>query len=130
MREHEFVRCGVPGIVSCCRWVLLLALHLLAPSLQAQVQQLPVIGHIGGEIGTASVGNGYAAVQEGRLVRILDISDPSNPTIISTLLNFGYVFIHGTYLYAWSGSILRVFDISDPITPTQVASLTANPPGG
>ncbi|MBI2435247.1 MAG: hypothetical protein HYV26_20510, partial [Candidatus Hydrogenedentes bacterium] len=73
------------------------------------------------------MGEGYAAVVEGRLIRVLDISNPANPVPVGSLPHVAdaKVLWDGPFLYARSGSALKVFEAGIPNTPVEVATLTA-----
>jgi len=68
-----------------------------------------------------------ANAQDG--LKIVDISVPTNPTLVSTLDTDGYVHsvaVQGDYAYVsdfywWSG--LRIIDISDPLNPFEAGYL-------
>ena len=68
----------------------------------------------------------YAYVGDGQAgLRVIDISDPANPSIIATL-DTGYgvgVSVEGDYVYATDGGGgLYVVDVSDPTNPQQVGT--------
>jgi hypothetical protein len=57
---------------------------------------------------------------------IFDISDPSSPTLVTSVIGGGRgLAIEGTYLYliASNGLSIRTYDISDPMFPTEVGHL-------
>jgi len=72
-------------------------------------------------------GNGTTAVfGSGRMVRVADITDPTNPTLLADLNMGGLVrgiVLEGTHAFvAASESGLIIIDISDPIHPTRVGT--------
>ncbi len=74
----------------------------------------------------AYVGN-IAGAHKG--IQILDISDPTSITSVSSTGNIGAVMnvvANQDYLYAFGGGIFYVFDISDPFSPTSLGFTFAN----
>jgi len=66
----------------------------------------------------------YPTLGSGLL--ILDVTDPANPTLVSTeatAANIYGVQVSGNYAYMISATTLYVVDISDPTTPTIVGSV-------
>ena len=59
-------------------------------------------------------------------IRVVDISDPSNPVEIGNAGSayFNYIAMDGNYLYVTDNqNNLKVFDISNPVAPNEVGSL-------
>ncbi|MBI5183807.1 MAG: fibronectin type III domain-containing protein, partial [Nitrospinae bacterium] len=77
------------------------------------------------------VSGNYAYVTGGVALRVIDISNPSNPELIGYLDLPGYtdeVYVSGSYAYVvGGGAILLVIDISDPSNPIIIGSV--DPPG-
>lgn len=88
---------------------------------------------IGGSPKSVYVSGRYAYVADGASsVRIVDISTPATPVLVSTLsLNSGSapvsISVQGRYAYVVSNSIalLNVVDVSNPLLPTTVGTSTA-----
>ncbi|MBI2422886.1 MAG: hypothetical protein HYV27_08650 [Candidatus Hydrogenedentes bacterium] len=100
----------------------------LAGFAAAQVQTLPVVGQIGGAVdGKVSVQGNYAYIQEGARLRIVDVSNPANPTPAGSILFEGSV--HG--VFALDSRILvgtsvgfYIADASDPESPRIAGTLS------
>jgi len=70
-----------------------------------------------------AVVGGYAYVADGRGLRVVDISDPTNPAEVGFYDTPGYAYdvaVAGGYAYVADGRGLRVVDVSDPSNPTEV----------
>jgi PKD repeat protein len=71
-----------------------------------------------------AVSGTYAYVADNSSgLRVIDISDPANPTEVGFYDTPGYangVAVSGTYAYVADSNGLRVIDISDPAHPTEV----------
>lgn len=74
------------------------------------------------------VGNlGYAS---GDSLKIFDISDPSNPNLLSkTDVAFNYITVFGKYLYGIANTYFKCFDISNPVNPVEISNLNMSSPG-
>lgn len=93
-------------------------------------QTLSVIGHValpGLTMGLDILNNiayvgGYTAG-----LHLVDISDPTNPTLLSTLSNIGKVWdvnIHnGTAFLSIAGYGLLAYDLNNPLTPIKIGDL-------
>lgn len=90
---------------------------------QYPVEHMELVGQIGGETYTADVQGDYAYVGVGPRVLILDISDPTNPTLLSqTEVMVGVVRaveVEGNHAYV-AALAFYVFDISDPAHPVKL----------
>ncbi|MDI6788792.1 MAG: tetratricopeptide repeat protein, partial [Planctomycetota bacterium] len=74
----------------------------------------------------------YAYVLTSRVLEIIDISNPTSPTIISWFFDMPWyptdVFISGRYAYITGsrneGECLQIIDVSNPASPTTVSYFT------
>lgn len=95
--------------------------------------------------GRVSVYGGFAYVPASLddCLTILDVSDPTNPTFVSTIAGAGapnflngahacHVRRNGCYVVSLLDDALSIFDISNPTTPILVGSIqgAGAPPGG
>ncbi|MBI2435491.1 MAG: hypothetical protein HYV26_21775, partial [Candidatus Hydrogenedentes bacterium] len=94
------------------------------------MQQLPIIGHIGGSTTQFAVSDKLAVVQEGPLLRFLDLSDLAHPSPVGSLLFEGAhpfetaaVAFSGSYVYTTLGEDFTVINTSTPQDPDIVGSL-------
>ncbi len=86
---------------------------------------------------TIAVSGRYAYSGGTTGLNVIDISDPSNPTIVgslidSTLTNTTNIGVTGRYVYtiARGGNSFSVVDVSNPSSPVKVAALTNASFGG
>lgn len=132
--------------------VALLAVATLTESLKAangiQVASVPInhqpvslqstqtfsnvefVAQIGGPIGPGAVQGNYAYVGVGTHVLILNISDPSQPTVVGQTGMMpdlvSHVTVSGTHAYVADGNNgIYIFDVSDPAHPSQTGVFTA-----
>ncbi len=105
---------------------VIVSLILFASALCAQessgVRQLSLIDHYWGTAYHVALNGDYADVTCGNWgLKILDISDPTQPEEIGHFGNLGYagtVIIEGDYAYVEDNNGgLRIVDISDPTQP-------------
>jgi uncharacterized repeat protein (TIGR01451 family) len=99
-----------------------------APS--ADAHNVELLGHIGGASLGVYVQGDYAYIGEGPRLTILDISDPSDPTLVGKTDPLPGVVqnvtVSGSYAYvADKGGGLRVVDVSDPANPSEVGVYVA-----
>jgi hypothetical protein len=86
------------------------------------------VGHIGGYNNTVAVQGYYAYNGEGPALTILDVSNPSSPTVTGKTDPLPDAVVRGVavvdnYAYVAGGyGGLRVVDISDPFNPIEVGS--------
>ncbi|OGH78657.1 MAG: hypothetical protein A2301_01085 [Candidatus Magasanikbacteria bacterium RIFOXYB2_FULL_40_13] len=82
-------------------------------------------------INSVEISGNYAYVASGNYMYVVNISNPTSPYIVGTLLTSDTVFnikISGSYAYLANGNAgLRVVNISNPNSPTSV--ITSNTPG-
>jgi hypothetical protein len=94
-------------------------------------ENVELVGHFGGDIRTVAVQGSYAYVTDnGYGLRVLDISDPANPTQVGFLPadDAWDIALYGNYAYlACDVLSLWVVDISDPSSPTEVMWYYENP---
>jgi hypothetical protein len=88
---------------------------------QFDAENVRLVGHIGGDCyGVATQGN-YAYVAEGFSLRILDMSNPSAPVSLSSVLVpdiVAGVYVAGNYAYVADRKAgLRIIDVSNPSAP-------------
>ncbi len=108
--------------------LLLVSLAIFAcMQLSAHAQDawnVELVGQIGGNCKAVFVQGDYAYIGEGPGLRILDISDPTNPQAIGKVLLPDIVlgvYVSGNCAYVADGlSGLRVIDISNPASPVEV----------
>jgi hypothetical protein len=82
-----------------------------------------------------AISNGYACMTVGSVFRVVDISDPRNPLVLSSLsLAANGVTASGTHVYVTTGrdpaGTLDVVDITDPEAPVVVGSAPLPDVGG
>ena len=71
------------------------------------------------------VKDNYVYLAYGKSLRILDVSDPTNPTEVANhpfSVESKDVVVEGRYAYVITLNALIVFDITDPTNPFEVAS--------
>ncbi len=93
----------------------------------AQVCDISVIGEAAYGVGSAKASVSgdvlcLAATYE-RLLLVYDVSDPTDPRLMSSVPSNGYTWyveIRGTLAYVGQGGDLKVFDLSDPADPIEV----------
>ncbi len=118
------------------RWACKGALGVLlfAATAWGQVQELPVIGQIGGGSRTISVSGNYAFLGDGPKIDILDISNPSSPMLVGQYVVPAGLFVADVYatggrIYVATGkmvvgyaTLLIVVDVTDPSNPVEMGS--------
>lgn len=88
-----------------------------------------VLPTIGGTVNDMTIAGSYGYVADSVGLRILDLSTPSNPRVVSTLTTItkaAGVAVVGQYAYlitAYNSTALCVVDISDKANPRVVSSL-------
>lgn len=118
-------------------WILSL-ISLLLPASQARAQcldyatQVHAVGHASMGYGVnpfdVAVAGNYAYIAVGSAgLRVIDVTDPANPTVVGSVDTPGSargVTISGTYAYVADGnSGLQVVNVAAPTSPTIVGSL-------
>jgi hypothetical protein len=101
-----------------------------APSVkpkQPTLQNVELIGQIGGGIGGLSVRGDYAYVSVGPRLVILNVSDPARPAVVGQTAalssSMDDVVVAGDYAYlAVSDEGLRIINIANPATPVEMGS--------
>ncbi len=88
-----------------------------------------VVGHIGGAIKAVYVQGDRAYVGEGPCLAVLDLSNPTAPTVLGRSAPgtnvVQDVYLAGNYAYVAAGADgLRVVDISNPARPVEVGVVT------
>lgn len=91
----------------------------------ANAKNVEFVGHIGGRTDAVAVQENYAYVGEGLRLIILDISDPTIPTLVGKTPPLPDVIrdiaVDGDVAYVAAGSDgLRIVDVSNPATPIEV----------
>ncbi|TFF93770.1 hypothetical protein EU546_05795, partial [Candidatus Thorarchaeota archaeon] len=66
---------------------------------------------------SVSIQGDYAYVNDGSL-RVINITDPSNPQIVASAAAGGHTVVDGNYAYVSSEDTLRMVDISNPLSPS------------
>jgi hypothetical protein len=104
------------------------------PKSMNELANIPLNTTVVGDCGIAFHGDTAYVVRpnSGKQLLAIDISDPSNPTVLfnDTLISGYDIKIAGDLAYVSCGATgLRCFDISDPANPTEVASLDGGSTG-
>ncbi|MBT4129510.1 MAG: hypothetical protein HOE44_02195, partial [Candidatus Marinimicrobia bacterium] len=80
-----------------------------------------------------SDGTTYVLATAGQTLKIIDATNPLDPTVLSTLALAGYgegLAVSGNYAYVTAGvSGMEVIDISDPTSPSSVAVVVGGATG-
>jgi len=87
-------------------------------------QEVGVLSNLDGPLGFDIVGSYAYLANEG--ITIVDISDPTAPTIISDLSVTGEdrrIIVQDNYAYLAGVSCLTIVDVSDPANPSEISSL-------
>lgn len=103
------------------------ALCLMARLAPGAGQYVRLVSQIGGGCTAVHVEGSYAYIGEGPNLVILDVSSPSNPTLVKKLLlpvMVRDVFVSGGIAYVlrrtWPGGLF-IIDVSDPGRPTHLS---------
>jgi hypothetical protein len=93
----------------------------------ANTENIEVVGHIGGTFNDLVVRGNFAYLAAGPRVQILDVSDPSAPTLLSQSLvlpnRIQDIALDGNYVYAANGEGgLHILDVSDLTNPVLLGS--------
>lgn len=99
---------------------------------------LEIASHWGGPVHGADIQGDYAYIANGRMLRILDISDETNPAEVGALqLGTGSagvrdVKVSGNYAFvaADGEDFFSIVDVSNPATPLKVHSFSGSTSGG
>jgi uncharacterized repeat protein (TIGR01451 family) len=95
---------------------------------------LGVVGSVGGDqytwhVEAVTVQGNYAYVGAGSRLVILDVTEPTTPTLVGQSAEvtgtIGAIAVDGTYAYVLAEQV-HVFDISLPMSPTLVGSCTTS----
>ena len=86
---------------------------------------LSIVGGMGGDVQVV----GHLAYVVGAGLRVLDIRDPANPVVQSTLKDFSlsdaaHLRVVGGVGYVTSGLELRLYDVHDPQAPRLLSALS------
>ena len=85
---------------------------------------LEFVSQTGGAIFAVDIQDNYAYIGLGQRIGVLNITDPSNPTLLarSQLLDNTVIDLakQGSYIYAVTISGLDVFDVGNPVSPILV----------
>lgn len=147
MKTRSVARLGVLAIaLSVLLGASLIAMSgatsLTTLSGQDQVSIEP-LGHFGGWLASIAVppspggetglnSGDYIYLGEGSGLTVLDVSDPTRPRQVGSLVLDGFdvtgVAFAGTTAYVVNGKGLQVVDLSDPARPVQLASLDTTKP--
>jgi len=97
------------------------------PAATTDVENVEFVGHVGGASIAVFIRSSYAYVGKGPKVAVLDVSNPSSPTVVGRMAPLpdvvSDIYVSGFYAYvADRNGGLRVVDISDPASPTEVGS--------
>ncbi|MCX6376510.1 MAG: hypothetical protein NTU88_10840 [Armatimonadetes bacterium] len=109
-----------------CSILVILSCALLGTgTARADVPVMTLVGQWGGPSYTVAVSGNRVYMGMGARLAVLDVSTPSNPTIlgVSELLpgTVRGVAVSGSYAYVADDTAgLQVIDISDPASPTRV----------
>jgi len=95
------------------------------PGMQADAENVELVGQIGGVSYTVAVQGNYAYLGVGPRLVILNVSDPPHPAVVGqtdVLPGFvGAVAVAGGYAYVADGhGNLRIIHVSDPAHPAEV----------
>lgn len=116
MRGTLFTACSAAAVVTCA---------MAQPP--CHVEEL---ARVGGEFAVVSGDGDIALINAGTRLLMLDVSDPSQPTVISETQIVGSVWTHrmsGHTALVVVGDEVRVYDVSDPTNPMQVGAVTPRP---
>ncbi len=96
---------------------------------QFEPTSMEEVGGLGGSLARAAVVGNLAYVADGAGLRILDVSDPTQPLLVgvaTTPDSARDVAVSGSYAYVTDRyAALRVFDVSVPESPVEVAHVDA-----
>ncbi len=123
MKEQKHLRCKLISRVSfILLFILLTALFDVAMA-QGDNITLELVGQVGGPTQAVAVQGNYAYVGVGLRLEVLDVSDPTTPTVVGTTEPFPNfvedVAVSGTVAYvAAGGAGMYMLNISDPANPS------------
>ncbi len=128
MKEQKHLRCKLINILVS---FLLLSIFLTAllgvATAQGNSITLELVGQIGGPTQAVAVQGNYAYVGVGLRLVVLDISDPTTPTVVGTTEPLPHfvedVVVNGTVAYvAAGGAGMYMLNISDPANPAVIGT--------
>jgi hypothetical protein len=91
----------------------------------SSVENPMIVGSLSTSAFSVAVSGSFAFLTSSQYLRVVDFSDPTNPTIIATVTGLGWaqgITVQGNYAFV-AGNSFRVFDISNPSQPSIVASI-------